>query len=94
VDPLVITTSPILPNACVNKSYIFQMLTSGGLPPITFSAGSNTLWVGINVDPQTGLFTGSSSVTGTFMTGAGAIDSAQPPSVAGQQITLTVVNCP
>jgi hypothetical protein len=93
-DPLVITTSPILPNACVNKPYTFQMLTSGGLPPIAFSAGSNTLWVGINVDPQTGLFTGSSSVTGTFMTGAGAIDSAQPPSVAGQQIILTVVNCP
>jgi len=93
-DPLVITTSPILPIACVNKPYTFQMRTTGGLPPITFGAGSGTLWVGINVDPQTGLFTGSSSVTGTFMTGAGAFDSAQPPSQANQQIFLTVVNCP
>lgn len=93
-EPLVITTSSILPNACVNKPYSFQMQTSGGLPPITFGAGSNTLWVGINVDPLTGLFTGSSPVTGTFTTGAGAFDSAQPPSTANQQISLTVVNCP
>ena len=93
-EPLVITTSPIFPNACVNKPYSFQMQTTGGLPPITFGAGSGTLWVGINVDPVTGLFTGSSPVTGTFTTGAGAVDSAQPPSRAGQQISITVVNCP
>jgi hypothetical protein len=96
-EPLVITTSSILPNACVNRPYSFQMQTNGGLPPITFGAGSGTLWVGINVDPVpvgTGLFTGSSSVTGTFTTGAGAFDSAQPPSTANQQISLTVVNCP
>jgi len=50
-EPLVITTSSILPNACVNRPYSFQMQTNGGLPPITFGAGSGTLWVGINVDP-------------------------------------------
>jgi Putative Ig domain len=92
-DPVVITSSPTLPNACANKPYSFTVTTSGGIPPIQFSFMS-LLWVAINLNQNTGTFSGTTNVTGTFTGSLGAIDSAQPPSTNGQSITLTVVNCP
>ena len=93
VEPVTITSSPTFPNACVNKPYSFTVTTSGGIPPIQFSFSSNS-WVGINLNQSTGTFSGFSSVTGTFTGSLGAIDGAQPFSIAGQTVTLTVVNCP
>jgi hypothetical protein len=92
-EPLVITSSPIFPNACVNKPYSFQMQTSGGVPPIFFGFNSSA-FVAINLDTSTGIFSGTTDVTGTFTGDAGASDSAQPPSSQGQHISLTIVNCP
>ena len=91
-EPLVITTSPTFPNACVNQPYSFQMRTSGGVPPIFFGFTSSAFV--INMDTSTGIFSGTPSVTGTFTGDGGASDSAQPPSSQGQHISLTVVNCP
>lgn len=92
-EPLVITTSSILPNACVNKPYSFQVQTSGGIPPVNYGFSSSA-WVPINLDTSTGIFSGSASGVGTFMGLLGAGDSAQPSSGQTQQVTLTVVNCP
>jgi hypothetical protein len=92
-EPVVITSSATFPNACVNKPYSFQVTTTGGLPPLHYSGVTSQNWIGINSD-QTGLFTGSSPLTGTFTGGFGVWDSAQPPSAAGQTISITVANCP
>jgi hypothetical protein len=91
-EPLVITTSSTLPNACVNMLYSFQVQTSGGVPPVNYGFSSSA-WIAINPDTS-GLFSGSTSVVGTFTGKLTAGDSAQPPSFQTQQITLTVVNCP
>lgn len=91
-EPVVITSSATFPNACVNKPYSFQVTTTGGIPPLHYSLESQN-WIGINPD-QTGLFTGSSPITGTFTASFGVSDSAQPISLAGQTISITVVNCP
>ena len=92
-EPLVITSSATFPNACLNKPYSFTVQTSGGLPPIHFSFVSN-LWVPINLDVNTGTFSGVAGNLGTFTGSLGALDSAQPFSSSGQNISLTVVNCP
>jgi hypothetical protein len=92
-EPLTITSSQNLPNACANKPYSFQMTTSGGLPPIVFSAFSLN-WTTINFDQNTGLLSGTPTTAGTFTLMAGASDSAQPPSGQSQTLTLTVVTCP
>lgn len=92
-EPLVITSSATLPNACANKPYSFQMQTSGGVPPIFFGFNSSA-FVAINLDTSTGIFSGTTDVLGTFTGDAGASDSAQPPSSQGQHISLTIVNCP
>jgi len=92
-EPVVITSSPTFPNACVNQPYSFQTTTSGGIPPVQFSFISMS-WVSINLNQNTGLWSGTATVPGTFTGSFGASDSAQPPSTSGQTVTLTVVNCP
>jgi hypothetical protein len=92
-EPVMITSSPTFPNACANRPYSFTVTTSGGIPPIQFSFVSMS-WVLSNFNQNTGTFSGTPAVTGTFTGYVGPIDSAQPPSSASQSITLTVVNCP
>jgi len=94
VDPVVITSSATFPNACVNKPYSFQVTTTGGIAPIRFGFISNTRWVAINLDQNTGIFSGTANVTGTFQGTVSAGDSALILSGASQQVTLNVVNCP
>jgi hypothetical protein len=92
-DLVTITTSPAFPDACLNKPYSFQMKTPGGLPPINFVFNGFT-FPGISLNAATGVFSGSATVTGTFSADVGAIDSAQPPSIQGQHVTLNIMNCP
>ncbi|HEX5424177.1 MAG TPA: putative Ig domain-containing protein [Candidatus Acidoferrales bacterium] len=92
-EPVVITSSPTFPTACANQPYSFTVQTTGGIPPIQFGFSSLN-WIAINLNQQTGTFSGTTGAVGTFTGSLGAIDSAQPPSSAGQTISLTVVNCP
>jgi hypothetical protein len=92
-EPLIITSSPTLPNACANKPYSFQVQTSGGVPPVFFSFFSPG-WISINFNASTGTFSGTTAAVGTFTGTVGAGDSAQPASGQTQQVSLTIVNCP
>ena len=92
-EPLTITSSATFTNACVNKPYSFQVTTAGGLPPVSFGFSSSA-WVAINLDQNTGIFSGTADVTGTFTGRLSAGDSAQPPSGQLQTVTLTVATCP
>jgi hypothetical protein len=95
VDPLAITSPAIWPDACVNQPYTFAVQTSGGVPPFNFGFIS-ARWVAIN--PQwvngriTGVFSGTSNVTGTFTGHLTATDAT--PYIASQDVTLTVKACP
>ena len=92
-EPLVITSSATLPNACANKPYSFTVTTSGGVPPIFFDF-SSPAWISINFNTSTGTFSGTTSSTGTFTGMLGTGDSAVPQSGQSQTVTLTIVNCP
>jgi hypothetical protein len=92
-EPVVITSPAVWPNACANMPYSFTITTAGGLPPMHFGFISLN-WVAINLDPATGIFSGTTNVTGTFTGTVGASDSAQPPSGQSQNVTLNVVSCP
>lgn len=92
-EPLVITSSATLPNACANQPYSFTVQTSGGVPPINFGFFSNA-WISINLNVSTGTFSGTTTATGTFTGTLFAGDSARPSSGQSQTVTLTVVTCP
>ena len=90
VDPVKITSSPNLPDACLNKPYTFTPTRTGGLTP--FHWGINGFWIGIFPDPSTGVFSGSSPVTGTYSVAFGVTDATNTGD--GQTITLTINQCP
>jgi Putative Ig domain len=91
VDPLQITSPAVWPDACLNQPYTFAIQTSGGLQPFFWSFVSNGLWVGINLNQSTGVFSGSAGVTGTFFGVVGVGDGTQ--HFVSQQVTLNVVPC-
>jgi len=91
VDPLKIVSPATWPDACVNQPYTFAVQTSGGLQPFSWGFISN-YWIGINVDQATGVFSGYSSITGTFNGSVGVGDATGVQ--VSQKITLTVKQCP
>jgi len=91
-DRVVITSSATLPSACLNQPYSFTLQTTGGLPPVLFTA-SGFNWPLTGFNQTTGTISGTPLNLGTFTLGVGAVDSAQPPSTVGQNISLTVVAC-
>ena len=93
-DPVAITSSPTLTNACVNQPYSFTVQTSGGIPPFFFPFSFTSWPAEISFDRRAGIFSGTPSATGTFTGRVGVDDSGQPNSFAEQIVTLSVVNCP
>lgn len=89
-EPVKITSSANMPDACVNKPYSFTMQTSGGVPPLGWSFYSSN-WIGIGLDQSTGIFSGVSSVTGTFMGSVGVSDATTHND--SQQISISVKKC-
>ncbi|MGH9504692.1 MAG: putative Ig domain-containing protein [Terriglobales bacterium] len=90
VDPVKITSSPNLPNACLNQPYTFTPTTTGGIAP--FNWGINGNWISIHPDASTGVFSGSATVTGTFSAALNVADATI--TFDSQTITLTVNQCP
>ena len=86
-DPVVITSSPRLPDACLHQPYSFTRQTSGGIPPLLWTFFSNS-WV-LPLDQTTGTFSGTPAILGTFTGSVGATTNGD-----GQQISLTVKSCP
>ena len=91
VDPVKIVSSPTLPAACINQPYTFAMQSSGGIQPFFWGFISN-YWIGINLDSSTGVFSGTSPITGTF-TGKVILSDATGHFFT-QDISLTVNQCP
>jgi hypothetical protein len=90
-EPVKITSSATFPPACANQPYSFQMTTSGGTAPFYWGFISSN-WVSINLNQSTGVFSGTTGVTGTFTGKVLLGDAAQ--SGDSQQVTLTVQQCP
>jgi large repetitive protein len=90
VDPVKITSSPNLPDACVNKPYTFTPTKTGGLAPFDWTIFG--FWIGINPDRSTGVFSGTSLVTGTYSVSFGVLDATETGD--SQTITLTINQCP
>jgi hypothetical protein len=91
VEPLKIISPATWPDACVNKPYSFAILTTGGIPPFSWGFVSNS-WVGISLDQSTGIFSGLSSITGTF-SGTVGVGDATGHGIS-QVVTVTVKQCP
>ena len=89
-EPVKISTSPNLPDACLDQPYSFTFHSSGGIPPLYW--GFSGYGVGINFDPSTATFSGVPNAIGTFTDFLGVTDATTHGD--SQQITYTVKQCP
>jgi Putative Ig domain len=91
VDLLAISSPAVWPDACLNQPYSFAAQTSGGAPPVIW--GFQSLgWVRINMQDNTGVFSGTPDMTGTFTGKLNATDATG--NTAWQDVTLTIKTCP
>jgi hypothetical protein len=93
-EPLVITSSPNLPNACVGQPYSFPLTSSGGIAPITFGADYSTDTWPFAFSQSPPAIVGPPIAAGNFSVIIGAVDSAQPMSNVQQTLKVTVLTCP
>jgi hypothetical protein len=89
-DPVAITSSATFPDACAGQPYSFTPQATGGVAPLTWSFVSSR-WVAINFDRGTGIFSGTTTVVGTFFGLLGVGDAAG--SGVKQNVSLTVKQC-
>jgi hypothetical protein len=90
-EPVQITSSATMPDACLNQPYSFAVQTSGRIPPLFWSFVSLQR-MGITLNQSNGAFGGMSGITGTFMGSIGVSDSTTHG--VSQQLSVTVKQCP
>jgi large repetitive protein len=88
-EPVKITSSAQLPDACLNQNYSFTPQATGGIPPLTW--GYTGFWI-LGLDQRTGTMTGVPGETGTFTLRFAVTDASN--NYDAQQITLVVKECP
>ena len=89
-EPVKITTSPNLPDGCLNQPYSFTFQSSGGIPPLRW--GLSGYIIGINLNAATATFEGVPLQTGTFTDMLGVGDASNHSD--SQTITYTIKRCP
>ncbi|MFI5117316.1 MAG: beta strand repeat-containing protein, partial [Terriglobales bacterium] len=89
ISPLNITTTS-LPSGTLAFQYSATVGASGGVPPYTWSVTVGNLPPGLNLDPASGLISGTPTMTGTYPFTVQVSDSQSPPATASAPLSITV----
>ena len=87
--PALAMTKPALPAAKAAIAYSYQLASTGGTAPITWSITSGALPLGLSLSP-TGLISGTPTTPGTATFTIGATDAASTPITVTSAQTLAV----
>ena len=92
-QPSVLTIfSTSLPNGIVGTAYSTSVVTSGGAQPYTFSITAGSLPAGLNLNPSSGLISGTPTLPGTSNFTVKVTDSTSPThETATQALSITIV---
>jgi len=90
----IITTS--LPGGTVNQFYSRPLQATGGTPPLTWNivAGAGTLPPGLNLDPATGVISGTPTTAGTSSFTVRVADARGQSDIQALSITISPVPPP
>ena len=89
INPMVSITTTTLSNWTVNvPGYSQSIATTGGTAPIAFSKSAGALPTGLNLNPSTGIISGTPTATGTYMFTITAGDSAGCSASQGYTVII------
>ncbi len=88
--PLSITSSGALLGATVNTAYSTSIVTSGGVPPFTWSKTSGNFPPGLTFNTTSGQLSGTPTMAGVFQFTLQVIDSAIPAQTATTPAPLSI----
>jgi len=93
--PLSIISSGALLGGTVNTAYSTSIVTSGGVPPFTWTKTSGNFPPGLVFNTTSGQFTGTPTMAGVFQFTLQVVDSAIPPQTATTPAALSItINAP
>jgi hypothetical protein len=87
---LAITSSGALLGATKNSVYATSILTSGGVPPFTWTIASGALPPGLLLNKTSGQISGTPTAAGAFTFTPSVVDSAIPPQSATTAAPLSI----
>jgi len=91
VQAAVSITTTSLPNGTSGTAYSTSLTASGGTPPYTWSISSGALPAGISLASNTGVISGTPSVSGTFNVTLGVQDAQGNSAMRSYSITIAVL---
>ena len=83
--------SDSLPLGAVSQSYFWPVLVSGGTQPFNYSVSSGSLPPGLALGGSSGMISGTPTTLGTYSFTCEVSDSASPPDVTTQNLSITIV---
>jgi hypothetical protein len=89
ITSLGITTTS-LPAGTLTYQYSASLGASGGVPPYTWSLTSGSLPPGLNLDPPSGLISGTPTTANTYPFTVQVADSQSSPATASAPLSITV----
>jgi uncharacterized repeat protein (TIGR03803 family) len=89
IEPLRIMNTA-LPSATLNYSYSTTLGATGGAAPYTWSLISGSLPPGLNLDPASGLISGTPTIADTYPFTLQVTDSQSTPATASAPLSITV----
>jgi hypothetical protein len=91
--PLAISV-PTIPAGVVGTAYSVTLSATGGTPAYTWSVASGSLPVGMSLDLNTGMISGTPTASGTYSFTVTATDSSSPVQTQSAAISVTVAPAP
>jgi Putative Ig domain/Bacterial Ig-like domain (group 3) len=89
--PVTITTTS-LPNGTKGTSYTASLHAEGGTPPYTWTHPGSKLPLGLSLEKNTGVISGTPKRAGTYTFTITAKDSSHPKETASETYTITVAS--
>lgn len=83
-------TTPSLPSGTVGYNYSAAMSATGGVTPYTWSITIGSLPPGLGLDPNSGLISGMTTMTGSYPFTVQVADAQSPPATTSAPFAITV----